>query len=134
MTGNTAPMACSELPHSGFERFEILTTRTQSDGLTLADIKILDESNTVGLKFRNSFIICSSFSIISAPRKAAFVTTDQGFIFGNPLPAHIPVAAGNNPETAPARNSECNDRAVILHAELIRLGCDSIHQTRSADE
>lgn len=103
----------------GMERFQILTTRTQSDGLTLADIKILDETTPLEIPEQFHYML-ELLDHISA-QEGRIRNDDQGFceilyqlIYLLPLEAALKQRLLEIPE--------CNDRAVILHAELIRLG------------
>ncbi len=103
----------------GIERFEILSTRTQSNGLTFADIKILDESGTREIPEQFQYML-GLLNHISA-QEGRIHDDSQGFceilyqlIYLLPLEATLKQRLLEIPE--------CNDRAVILHAELIRLG------------
>jgi Lon protease-like protein len=77
----------------GIERFEILSTHTQHDGLTFADTKILDEDTT---------------------GNQGFCAILYQLIYLLPLETALKQRLLEIPD--------CNDRALILHAELIRLG------------
>ncbi len=61
----------------GVERFEILSTRTQTDGLTLAEIKILEDNDSP--RFPNNITTCSNCSITSAPRRGVYESTTRAF-------------------------------------------------------
>ncbi|MGB5330604.1 MAG: LON peptidase substrate-binding domain-containing protein [Gammaproteobacteria bacterium] len=103
----------------GVERFEILSTRTQSDGLTFADIKILDENSAPEIPEQFQYML-ELLEHISA-QEGRIRGDNQGFceilyqlIYLLPLETTLKQRLLEVPE--------CNDRAVILHAELIRLG------------
>jgi hypothetical protein len=103
----------------GVERFEILSTHTQSDGLTFADIKILDEQGTPEIPEQFQYML-ELLDHISA-QEGRIRGDNQGFceilyqlIYLLPLETTLKQRLLEIPE--------CNDRAVILHAELIRLG------------
>jgi Lon protease-like protein len=103
----------------GVQRFEILTTRTQSDGLTLADIKILEEAS--GLEIPEQFHYMLELLDHISAQEGRIRDDSQGFneilyqlIYLLPLETTLKQRLLEIPE--------CNDRAVILHAELIRLG------------
>jgi hypothetical protein len=103
----------------GVQRFEILTTRTQSDGLTLADIKILEEAG--GLEIPEQFHYMLKLLDHISAQEGRIRDDSQGFneilyqlIYLLPLETTLKQRLLEIPE--------CNDRAVILHAELIRLG------------
>jgi Lon protease-like protein len=103
----------------GVQRFEILTTRTQSDGLTLADIKILEEAG--GLEIPEQFHYMLELLDHISAQEGRIRDDSQGFneilyqlIYLLPLETTLKQRLLEIPE--------CNDRAVILHAELIRLG------------
>jgi Lon protease-like protein len=103
----------------GVERFEVLTTRTQSDGLTLADIKILEEAG--GLEIPEQFHYMLELLDHISAQEGRIRDDSQGFseilyqlIYLLPLETTL--------KQRLLEISECNDRAGILHAELIRLG------------
>ena len=103
----------------GIERFEILSTRTKGDGLTLADIRILEESNTQEIP-EQFYYMLELLDHISA-QEGRIRKADQSFseilyqlIYLLPLEVALKQRLLEIPE--------CTDRAVILHAELIRLG------------
>lgn len=115
----------------GIERFEILTTRTQSDGLTLADIKILDETSALEIPEQFEYML-ELLDHISA-QAGRIRNDDQGFseilyqlIYLLPFETTLKQRLLEIPE--------CNDRAVILHAELIRLGVIQYIKPEAAGE
>jgi Lon protease-like protein len=103
----------------GAERFEILSTATQADGLTIAEIKILedDDSSEIPEQYRYMLDLLEHMSAQQGRIRA----DDQGFceilyqlIYLLPLETTLKQRLLEIPEHV--------DRAVILHAELIRLG------------
>lgn len=103
----------------GIERFEILSTRTQADGLTLAEIRVLDESNTQEIPEQFHYML-ELLDHISA-QEGRIRRVDQSFseilyqlIYLLPLEVALKQRLLEIPD--------CTDRALILHAELIRLG------------
>ena len=103
----------------GIDRFEILSTRTQTDGLTFAEIKVLEESNTQETPEQFHYML-ELLDHISA-QEGRIRKADQSFseilyqlIYLLPLETALKQRLLEIPE--------CTDRAVILHAELIRLG------------
>ncbi len=103
----------------GVERFEILSTRTQQDGLTMAEIAILDEDSMPEIPEQFAYML-ELLNHVSAHENQVR-DEDQGFcsilyqlIYLLPLEAALKQRLLEIPD--------CNDRAVILHAELIRLG------------
>ena len=103
----------------GIERFEILSTSTQTDGLTLAQIKILEDSNSPEIPEQYQYML-KLLDHISA--QAGRIRADnQSFceilyqlIYLLPLDVKLKQRLLEIPD--------CADRAAILHAELIRLG------------
>ena len=103
----------------GAERFEILSTHTQTDGLTLAQIKILEDSNSAEFPDQYHYML-ELLDHISA-QAGRIRGDDQSFcemlyqlIYLLPLEVTLKQRLLEIPE--------CGDRAVILHAELIRIG------------
>jgi Lon protease-like protein len=103
----------------GTRRFEILSTRTQQDGLTFAEVKLLEESHTVEIPGQFHYML-QLLDHISA-QAGRIRNADQPFseilyqlIYLLPLETALKQRLLEIPE--------CNDRAIILHAELIRLG------------
>jgi uncharacterized protein len=103
----------------GKQRFEILSTNTQADGLTLADIKILEDDASSEIPEQYHYML-ELLDHISA--QAGRIRVDnQSFcdilyqlIYLLPLEVTLKQRLLEIPES--------DDRAVILHAELIRLG------------
>ena len=103
----------------GVERFEILSTRNQADGLALAQVSILEESNTPEMPEQFHYML-ELLDHVSA-QEGRIRNPDQSFseilyqlIYLLPLEISLKQRLLEIPE--------CTDRAVILHAELIRLG------------
>ncbi|MCP4471804.1 MAG: peptidase S16 [Gammaproteobacteria bacterium] len=103
----------------GVERFEILSTSTRGDGLALAKIKILedDDCNEIPDQFHYMLDLLEHMSA----QEGRIRGDNQGFceilyqlIYLLPLETALKQRLLEIPE--------CGDRAVILHAELIRLG------------
>jgi Lon protease-like protein len=103
----------------GRERFEILSTRTQPDGLTLAQIKILedDDSSEIPEQFHYMLELLDHISAQAGRIRAdnqSFCEILYQLIYLLPFEITLKQRLLEIPE--------CDDRAVILHAELIRLG------------
>ena len=103
----------------GVERFEILSTHTQQDGLTMAEVAILDEDSVPEMPEQFAYML-ELLNHVSA-HEEGIREDDQGFcsilyqlIYLLPLEAAL--------KQRVLEIADCNDRAVILHAELIRLG------------
>ena len=103
----------------GRERFEILSTRTQPDGLALAQIKILedDDSSEIPEQYHYMLELLDHISAQAGRIRAdnqSFCEILYQLIYLLPLEIALKQRLLEIPE--------CDDRAVILHAELIRLG------------
>ena len=103
----------------GVDRFEILSTHTQQDGLTIAEVAILDEETMPQIPEQFAYML-ELLDHVSA-HEERIRDDDQSFcsilyqlIYLLPLEAALKQRLLEIPD--------CNDRAVILHAELIRLG------------
>jgi len=103
----------------GIERFEILSTRTQPDGLAFADTSILDEDTAPDIPEQFAYML-DLLDHVSA-HEGRIRDGNQGFcailyqlIYLLPLEATLKQRLLEIPDS--------NDRALILHAELIRLG------------
>jgi len=115
----------------GIERFEILTTRTQQDGLTFAEVKVLEEQNTQETPEQFHYML-ELLEHISA-QEGRIRKDDQSFseilyqlIYLLPLESALKQRLLEIPD--------CVDRAVILHAELIRLGVIQYVKPEAANE
>lgn len=115
----------------GVERFEILTTRTQHNGLTFAEVKLLEESNTLDIPEQFQYML-ELLDHISA-QEGRIRRADQPFseilyqlIYLLPLETRLKQRLLEIPE--------CADRAGILHAELIRLGVIQYVKPAAANE
>ena len=103
----------------GMERFEIQSTHTQADGLTLADVEILEDGDTGEIP-EQFYYMLELLDHISAqagsPREQdqSFSEVLYQLVYLLPLEANLKQRLLEIPQ--------CGDRAVILHAELIRLG------------
>ena len=103
----------------GVDRFEILSTHTQHDGLTVAEVALLDENSMPEMPEQFAYML-DLLNHVRAHEDQVHAA-DQGFcwilyqlIFLLPLETALKQRLLEIPD--------CNDRAVILHAELIRLG------------
>jgi Lon protease-like protein len=103
----------------GRQRFQILSTHTRADGLTLAQVEILEDDDSSEIPEQYHYML-ELLDHISA--QAGRIRVDnQSFcdilyqlIYLLPLEIALKQRLLEIPE--------CEDRAVILHAELIRLG------------
>ena len=103
----------------GVDRFEIITTRTQDDGLTFAETKVLEESNTQDTPEQFFYMVelldhLGAQTGRKADPKQAFSELLYQLVYQLPLETKLKQRLLEIPD--------CTDRAVILHAELIRLG------------
>jgi hypothetical protein len=103
----------------GIQRFEVLSTRTQSDGLTLAEVKMLADNDSSEIPEQYQYML-ELLNHISA-QAGRISNADQSFceilyqlIYLLPIDVTLKQRLLEIPDY--------NDRAVILHAELIRLG------------
>jgi hypothetical protein len=115
----------------GVERFEILTNRTQHDGLTFAEVKILEEGDTREIPEQFLYML-ELLDHISA-QEGRIRRADQSFseilyqlIYLLPLETRLKQRLLEIPE--------CSERALILHAELIRLGVIQYIKPEAANE
>jgi len=103
----------------GLERFEIISTHIQDDGLTIGKIKILSENKALDIP-EHFFYMQELLNHISAQEgkvtneNLSFSEMMYQLIYLLPLDANLKQRLLEIPL--------CRDRAVILHAELIRLG------------
>lgn len=103
----------------GMERFEIQSTSTQADGLTLAEIGILEDANTRETPeqfhyMRDLLDHISAQASKTGERDPSFSEILYRLIYLLPLEVNLKQRLLEIPQ--------CSERAVILHAELIRLG------------
>jgi len=103
----------------GIERFEIKSTHTQSDGLTIAEIEILPDTDTREMPEQYTYMRSLLEHISSRAGKApdesqAFSEMLYQMIYLLPLESNL--------KQRLLEITDCSDRAAILHAELIRLG------------
>ena len=103
----------------GLERFEIISTRNQDNGLTVGKVKILTEIAEVDIPEQYYYML-ELLNHISA-QEGKIPDNNQSFsemmyrlIYQLPLDTNLKQRLLEIPD--------CGDRAVILHAELIRLG------------
>ena len=103
----------------GMERFEIVSTQTQSDGLTLAEVSILEDNGGGEIPEQYHYMMELLDHITSQEgsqqeRELSFADVLYQLIYLLPLETNLKQRLLEVPESA--------ERAVILHAELIRLG------------
>ena len=115
----------------GLERFEILSTRTGANGLTFAEFEPLDECATREIPEQYQYML-ELLDHISA-QAGRIRNSEQSFsdilyqlIYLLPLEVTLKQRLLEIPD--------CNDRAVILHAELIRLGVIQYVKPEAANE
>ncbi|MCH6564562.1 MAG: hypothetical protein IH811_01665, partial [Proteobacteria bacterium] len=103
----------------GLERFEIISTQNQDNGLTVGKVKILTEIAEVDIP-EQFYYMLELLNHISA-QEGKIPDNNQSFsemmyrlIYQLPLDTNLKQRLLEIPN--------CGDRAVILHAELIRLG------------
>ena len=103
----------------GLERFEIISTHTQDDGLTVGKVNILSETEAIDIP-EQFFYMQELLNHISAQegklpgKNQSFSEMMYQLIYLLPLDTNLKQRLLEIPLSA--------DRAVILHAELIRLG------------
>ena len=103
----------------GLERFEIVSTNTQSDGLTRAEVTILEEEPDEGIPEQYGYMqellehIRAQEGGTHEPTPS-FARVLYQLVYLLPLETQLKQRLLEVPDS--------NDRAAILHAELIRLG------------
>lgn len=103
----------------GVERFEIKSTYIQSDGLTIAEIEILSDTDTSEIPEQYSYMK-ELLDHISAQKGK---TSDEYQKFSTMLYQMIYLLPlESNLKQRLLEITDCSDRAAILHAELIRIG------------
>ena len=109
----------------GVDRFEIEKTRTQPDGLTVATVKILEEESNQ--KIPQQYLYMQELLEHISQQEARIFKPDDGFIeilyqliYLLPLDSNLKQRLLEIPKSL--------SRAVILHAELIRLGIIQHHK------
>ncbi len=109
----------------GMHRFEIKKTRTQSDGLTIATVNVLDEESKKEVP--GQYLYMQELLKHISQQEARIFNPDDGFaeilyqlIYLLPLDSNFKQRLLEVPK--------CLDRAVVLHAELIRLGIIQYHK------
>lgn len=103
----------------GFQRFEIITTDAQHDGLIVAEIEYCDEDELLLTPEQYSYM----------PELLQHITVQQGKTADTDTPFYIALyqlihflPVDNTLKQRLLEVPNCLDRAVILHAELIRIG------------
>jgi Lon protease-like protein len=115
----------------GQQRFQILSTHTRADGLAMAEVEILEDDDNSEIPEQYHYML-ELLDHISA--QAGRIRVDnQSFcdilyqlIYLLPLETRLKQRLLEIPE--------CEDRAVILHAELIRLGIIQYIKPATGDE
>ena len=103
----------------GLQRFEIVSTRTQNDGLTRAEVKLLDDEEEEPIPEQYHYMLELLRHIRAQEggmpdEEPSFANLLYQLIYLLPLETQLKQRLLEVPESG--------DRAVILHAELIRLG------------
>ena len=114
----------------GVERFEILSTRTQADGLTLAEIKILEDNDSPEIPEQYHYML-ELLDHISAQAGRIRVDNQSFCQILYQLIYLLPIAVTLKQRLLEI--PEGGDRAVILHAELIRLGVIQYFKPEAGD-
>lgn len=114
----------------GIHRFEVESTHTQPDGLTIASINILDEESHKEIP--GQYLYMQELLEHISQQEAQAFNPEDGFaeilyqlIYLLPLESNLKQRLLEIPK--------CLDRAVILHAELIRLGIIQYHKPGTED-
>lgn len=103
----------------GVKRFEVIDTHTRVDGLTLANIKILAEPKFTEIPEQFHYMRELLEHIVAQDAKMKIETEDFSSIMYQ-LIYQLPL--DTNLKQRLLEVPDCHDRAIILHAELIRLG------------
>lgn len=103
----------------GHERFEIKNTHSQADGLTLANIEIIDEEENNEIP-EQYFYMQELLAHIAAQEGKNDIESENFIAILYQLIYLLPL--DTNLKQRLLEVPDCIDRAVILHAELIRLG------------
>ena len=103
----------------GHDRFEIIDSHCQADGLVVANIDIISEAGNIEMPDQYIYMQELLVHICAQEGNKEIESTDfvsilYQLIFLLPLDASLKQRLLEVPD--------CNDRAMILHAELIRLG------------
>ena len=103
----------------GLQRFEILSTRTQTDGLTIADIKTLSEQAAFLVPAQYAYM--QELLVHLSAQTGRLGSEQQSYSeILYQLISLLPLAS--NLKQRLLEITHCNERAAILHAELIRIG------------
>ncbi|MCP4432603.1 MAG: peptidase S16 [Gammaproteobacteria bacterium] len=103
----------------GHDRFEVIDTHCQTNGLVIANINIISEADNIEIPEQYAYMqellahICAQEGNKEV-ESSGFVATLYQLIYLLPLDTSLKQRLLEVPD--------CNDRAMILHAELIRLG------------
>lgn len=103
----------------GVQRFEIIERRTEPDGLLRAEVRLLDEDSVAEIPEQYHYMLdlldhVSAQTGQARERDPDFATVLYQLIYLLPLEVSLKQRLLEIPA--------CDDRAGILHAELIRLG------------
>lgn len=102
----------------GGQRFQVLSTHTQSSGLLIANIEYLDEEEELEIpdqfNYMQELLMHISNQKQGQPPPGEFCSIVYQLIYMLPLDYTLKQQLLEVPQ--------CMDRAVVLHAELIRLG------------
>ncbi len=103
----------------GFQRFEIVSTDAQTDGLITAEITYYEEDELIETPEQYNYM----------PELLQHITAQQGKPIGNATSFYLTLyqlihflPLDNTIKQRLLEVPQCLDRAVILHAELIRIG------------
>jgi Lon protease-like protein len=114
----------------GMHRFEIDKTRTHANGLTVATVNVLDEESKKEIP--GQYLYMQELLEHISQQEAKIFNPEDGFaqilyqlIYLLPLNSNLKQRLLEVPK--------CLDRAVILHAELIRLGIIQYHKPDPGD-
>lgn len=103
----------------GVERFEVIDSHSRSDGLTLANVEILTEPEFTEIPEQFLYMRELLEHIIAQDAKMKIETEDFSLIMYQ-LIYLLPLETSLKQRLLEV--PDCQDRAVVLHAELIRLG------------
>ncbi len=116
----------------GVDRFEILTTRTEANGLLRADVRRLDDEQ-IGDAIPDQFYYMRE--LLDHISAQAGKPTDDSWSFSEVLYRLIYLLPlETNLKQRLLEIADANDRATILHAELIRLGVIQYVKPEAANE
>jgi len=103
----------------GIERFEVISTRILDNGLTMADVKLLEEIDEAEIP-EQFYYMQELLDHISAQEGKSLCENPGFAVMMYQLIYLLPLDMNLKQRLLEIPN--CGDRALILHAELIRLG------------